>query len=179
LRLAFKTLTPTAPDAIDNRILIQQCSVQSDRLLNDIYPRDVINMASTISAKKRKAIQHWHVFVMSVAANTTALLLRGDFDRGADAAILYGPMTAYIKTQAGNFLNPTIPALTPIILPFLDLIPFSIILLVGAVASWQAYSGYQSYERDDLAGMGKCGLNVLVLVALLFVSAKITDVMVT
>jgi hypothetical protein len=134
----------------------------------------------TTPAKKRKAIKRRDIFVTAVIANTTALLLRGDFDRPADAAILFAPMTAYIKTQATAFLAATtLTAVQPLLLAFLDLIPWSIILLVGAVISWQAYTGYQSYEREDLSGAGKCILNVLVLVALLFTAARITDAMVT
>jgi hypothetical protein len=134
----------------------------------------------TTPAKKRKAIQRRDIFITATIANTTALLLRGDFDRPADAAILFAPMTAYIKTQATAFLGATtLTAVQPLLLAFLDLIPWSIILLVGAVVSWQAYTGYQSYEREDLSGAGKCILNVLVLVALLFTAAKITDAMVT
>jgi heme O synthase-like polyprenyltransferase len=137
-------------------------------------------LVCTISAKKRKTIGQRHIFIAAVVANTTALLLRGDFDRPADAAILFAPMTAYIKQQATAFLSATtLTAVQPLLLAFLDLIPWSIILLVGAVVSWQAYTGYQSYEREDLSGAGKSFLNVLVLVALLFTAAKITDAMVT
>ena len=134
----------------------------------------------TTPAKKRKAIKRQHIFITATLVNTTALLLRGDFDRPADAAILFAPMTAYIKQQATAFLSATtLTTVQPLLLAFLDLIPWSIILLVGAVVAWQSYSGYQSYEREDLSGMGKCILNILVLVALLFTSAKITDAMVT
>ena len=137
-------------------------------------------IVTTIPARKRKTIQQRDIFITAVIVNTTALLLRGDFDRSADAAILYAPMTAYIKTQATAFLSATtLTAIQPLLLAFLDLIPWSIILLVGAIVSWQAYTGYQAYDREDLSGMGKCVLNILVLVALLFTSAKITDVMVT
>ncbi len=132
------------------------------------------------SAKKRRAIQQRDIFITAVIANTTALLLRGDFDRPANAAILFAPMTAYIKTQATAFLSATtLTTVQPLLLAFLDLIPWSIILLVGAIISWQSYTGYQAYDREDLSGMGKCVLNILVLVALLFTSAKITDAMVT
>jgi hypothetical protein len=134
----------------------------------------------TNSAKKRKAIQRRDIFITAVIVNTTTLLLCGDFDRPANAAILFAPMTAYIKTQATAFLSATtLTAVQPLLLAFLDLIPWSIILLVGAIVSWQSYTGYQAYDREDLSGMGKCVLNILVLVALLFTAAKITDAMVT
>jgi hypothetical protein len=134
----------------------------------------------TTPAKKRKAIKRQHIFITATLVNTTALLLRGDFDRPADAAILFAPMTAYIKQQATAFLSATtLTTVQPLLLAFLDLIPWSIILLVGAIISWQSYTGYQAYDREDLSGMGKCVLNILVLVALLFTSAKITDAMVT
>ena len=137
-------------------------------------------LVSNISTKKKKAIQQRHIFITATLVNTTALLLRGDFDRPANAAILFAPMTAYIKTQATAFLSATtLTAVQPLLLAFLDLIPWSIILLVGAIISWQSYTGYQAYDREDLSGMGKCVLNILVLVALLFTSAKITDAMVT
>jgi hypothetical protein len=139
-----------------------------------------MNMFTSNISANRKVVKRRHIFITATIVNTTALLLRGDFDRPADAAILFAPMTAYIKQQATAFLAATtLTAVQPLLLAFLDLIPWSIILLVGAVISWQAYTGYQSYEREDLSGMGKCILNVLVLVALLFTSAKITDAMVT
>ncbi len=127
----------------------------------------------------RKLIQRQYVFITAVIVNTTALLLRGDFDRPANAA-LFENMTRYIKTQATAFLTavPALSAIQPLLLAFLDLIPWSIILLVGAIVSWQSYTGYQSYEREDLSGAGKCILNILVLVALLFTSSAITDAMV-
>jgi hypothetical protein len=133
----------------------------------------------TTPPKKRKAIQQWHIFIATVIVNTTALLLRGDFDRPANAA-LFANMTTYIKTQATAFLTavPTLSVIQPLLLAFLDLIPWSIILLVGAIVAWQSYTGYQSYEREDLSGAGKCILNILVLVALLFTSSAITDAMV-
>jgi|GEM_PF-5822865 len=137
-------------------------------------------LISNIFIKKKRAIQRQHIFITAVIVNTTALLLRGDFDRSADAAILFAPMTAYIKTQATAFLSATtLTTVQPLLLAFLDLIPWSIILLVGAIVSWQSYTGYQAYDREDLSGMGKCVLNILVLVALLFTAAKITDAMVT
>ena len=110
----------------------------------------------TTPAKKRKAIKRQHIFITATLVNTTALLLRGDFDRPADAAILFAPMTAYIKQQATAFLSATtLTAVQPLLLAFLDLIPWSIILLVGAIISWQSYTGYQAYDREDLSGMGK------------------------
>ncbi len=137
-------------------------------------------IVASISAKERKAIQRQQIFIIATIVNTTALLLRGDFDRPASAAVLFAPMTAYIKTQATAFLSATtLTAVQPLLLAFLDLIPWSIILLVGAIISWQSYTGYQAYDREDLSGMGKCVLNILVLVALLFTAAKITDAMVT
>jgi hypothetical protein len=136
-------------------------------------------IVTTSSAKKRRTIQHWHVSNLAVIVNTTALLLRSDFDRPANAA-LFANMTTYIKTQATAFLTaaPSLAAVQPLLLAFLDLIPWSIILLVGAVVAWQSYTGYQSYEREDLSGAGKCILNILVLVALLFTSSAVTDAMV-
>lgn len=88
-------------------------------------------LVSNISTKKKKAIQQRHIFITATLVNTTALLLRGDFDRPANAAILFAPMTAYIKTQATAFLSATtLTAVQPLLLAFLDLIPWSIILLL-------------------------------------------------
>ena len=128
---------------------------------------------------KTKVIQQRHIFITAVIVNTTALILRGDFDRPANAA-LFTNMTTFIKTQATAFLTavPALAAAQPLLLAFLDLIPWSIILLAGSIVSWQAYTGYQAYDREDLSGAGKAFLNVLVLVALLFTSSAITDAMV-
>lgn len=128
---------------------------------------------------KRRIIQKWQIVCVAVAINCTALLFRGDFYRAADAAILYSKFTSYIQDRAKTFLTAAnISALEPMVTAFLELIPWAIILLAGGVITWQAYSGYQAYERDDLSGAGKCVLNMILMLLLLVMSSAITDFMV-
>jgi hypothetical protein len=131
-------------------------------------------MATTTS---RKRIRRKHIFWMSIFCQFSALWLFGDFNRPADAAPLFNNFTTYIQTQGETFLTAAGAAdgIKATIKAFLGIIPWAIILMVGAVASWQAYAGYQSYEREDMAGTGKCVLNIVVLLLLTVAASAVTD----
>jgi hypothetical protein len=128
----------------------------------------------------RKVIKKYQVGVSTVVLHTFALVVFGDFYRSADAAPLYDKFTTYIQLQATTFMDSTglTGAAVSTVKSLIGLIPWAVIMLVGAVAAWQAYAGYQAYDREDLSGMGKCILNVLVLFGLTIMSSIITDFMV-
>jgi hypothetical protein len=125
----------------------------------------------------RKVIKKYHVAISTVMLNTLALTLFGDFYRPASAAPLYDKFTTYIQDKAGDFMTDTglTGAAVTSVKTLLGLVPWAVILLVGAITAWQAYAGYQAYDREDLSGMGKCVLNVLVLFGLTIMSSIITD----
>jgi hypothetical protein len=125
----------------------------------------------------RKRIRRKHIFWMSILCQFLALWLFGDFNRAVDAAPLFDKFTTYIQTQGDTFLTAAGAAegIKTTIKAFLGIIPWAIILMVGAVVSWQAYSGYQAYEREDMAGTGKCVLNIVVMLLLTVASSAVTD----
>jgi hypothetical protein len=129
------------------------------------------------SRSNRKVIKKYHVAISTVILHTLALILLGDFSRPAQAAPLYDKFTTYIQAQATAFMTATglTGAAVTSVSTLLGLIPWAVILLVGAISAWQAYAGYQAYDREDLSGMGKCVLNVLVLFGLTIMSSIITD----
>jgi hypothetical protein len=131
----------------------------------------------------RKIIKKYHIATLILAANTLALLLMGDFHRAASAAPLFDKFTKYVTTGLTTFFSSTGgtggAAIGTALGALVALVPWAIILLVGAIAGWQAYVGYQAYEREDLSGMGKCVLNVVVLVGLTFAASLVTDSFVT
>jgi hypothetical protein len=130
----------------------------------------------------RKIVKKYHITALILASNTLALLMMGDFHRAASAAPLFDKFTTYVKTGittffagAGGAGGAGGAAIGTALTALVSLIPWAIILLVGAIAGWQAYLGYQAYEREDLSGMGKCVLNVVVLVGLTFTASLVTD----
>jgi hypothetical protein len=127
----------------------------------------------------RRVVKKYHITTLVVTSNIFALLLMGDFDRAASAAPLFDKFTTYAKTGITTFFTGTGgaggAAISTALTALVALIPWAIILLVGAIAGWQAYLGYQAYEREDLSGMGKCVLNVIVLVGLTFTASLVTD----
>jgi hypothetical protein len=126
----------------------------------------------------RKVVKKYHIATSIVVCNTLALLLAGDFRRAASAAPLFDKFTTYIKTGITTFLGTGGIAggtIGTLLSALVSLIPWAIILLVGAIAGWQAYQGYRAYDNEDLSGMGKCVLNIIVLVGLTFAASAVTD----
>jgi hypothetical protein len=129
------------------------------------------------SITSRKLIRRKHIFWISVACNFLAFWLLGDFDRAADAAPLFDNFTKYIQAQSDAALTATNASeeIKTVVKTFLGVIPWAVILVIGGVCSWQAYAGYQLYEREDMSGLGKCALNIVVLLILTVASSAITD----
>jgi hypothetical protein len=127
--------------------------------------------------RNHKAIGHCQVFISSLVVNLISLFICHDFNRPASALPLYSNLTTSLENSATLFcaaggVNATG---TKQILALVDLIPWSAILIVGSMVAWQAYAGYQAYEREDTSGMGRCVVNVVTLLALTIMSSLITD----
>jgi hypothetical protein len=132
------------------------------------------------SPNQRKFIRRWQVSVTAVVTHAMFLLFAGDFNRATNAAPLYDKFTKYIQKTSETFLTAaSATAVTPIVTAFLELIPWGILLLAGGVISWQAYAGYQAYEREDLSGVGKAVLNIVVMLLLLVMTSFVTDFIVS
>jgi hypothetical protein len=127
--------------------------------------------------RNRKAVRQSHIFIGSLVVNLFSLFICRDFNRPASALPLYSKLTTSLETSATTFCaaGGLDAAATAQIISLIALIPWSAILIVGSMVAWQAYTGYQAYDREDVSGTGRCFVNVLVLLALTMMSSLITD----
>jgi hypothetical protein len=134
-------------------------------------------------AKKKKLIRHWQVFTVTVVLNTISIWAKLESSHSAEAAPLYDKFTTYVQNGACSFLaavstgagGTATTTIGPLVKSFLGLIPWAVILLVGAVVAWQAYEGYRAYDREDVSGAGQAILKVLVILFLTVMSSAVTD----
>jgi hypothetical protein len=100
-----------------------------------------------------------------------------DFNHPASALPLYSKLTTSLETSANTFCTAggLDAAATAQIVTLIALIPWSAILIVGSMVAWQAYTGYQAYDREDVSGTGRCVVNIVSLLALTMMSSLITD----
>jgi hypothetical protein len=144
---------------------------------------------SATKIRERKLIRQWHITILCVATNVTMLLLRGDFWRGAEAGILFNKTTTYLKLKSGTFLDAAAGSsggslaaggvLKTTVDALIDLVPWALILIVAGISASQAYNGYKQYEQEDLGGMVKSILSVLILILFVVMASFVTDFLVS
>jgi hypothetical protein len=146
-------------------------------------------LRSVRKIRKRKLIQKWQITTLSVVTNVILLLLRGDFWRGADAAPLFNKTVVYLKARSDSFFaaasagqptaTATNTALGVTVSALIELLPWAVILVVAGITATQAYKGYQQFEQEDLAGMSKSLVSVVVLILLVVMASYVMDFLVT
>jgi Na+/phosphate symporter len=131
--------------------------------------------------RNHQVLRQSQIAILSIGFNTIALWLGGDLTRPASAAPLYGTLTNYLKTAATGFcLAGGLDAKgTASITSLIELIPWSAILLIGSIIAWEAYGGYQAYQREDATGMGRSAVNLVITVALTLLTNLITAYLTT
>jgi hypothetical protein len=134
--------------------------------------------------RERKLIRQWHITTLSVISNVTLLLLRGDFWRGADAAPLFDGTVTYLKARSDSFFTAAASgsgntaantAMRTTVSAVIELLPWAVILIVAGITASQAYNGYKQYEQEDLAGMSKSIVSVVVLLLLVVMASYVMD----
>jgi hypothetical protein len=129
------------------------------------------------SRRNRPSFRQCQIFIGSLVVNLVSLFICRDFNRPASALALYSKLTTSLETSANTFCTSggLDAAATAQIITLIDLIPWSAILIVGSMVAWQAYTGYQAYDREDVSGTGRCFVNVVALLVLTMMSSLITD----
>ena len=67
------------------------------------------------------------------------------------------------------------PLFTTLFTAIVNLIPWAVLLMVGGIVIWQAYLGYQEYDRENFSGIVKPMLNIIVLVILVIATDRIIN----
>jgi hypothetical protein len=138
--------------------------------------------------RERKLVRQWHITTLSVISNVTLLLLRGDFWRGADAAPLFDGTVKYLQKRSKNFFDAAAggsnstaanTAMEKTVSTVIELLPWAVILIVAGITASQAYNGYKQYEQEDLAGMSKSIVSVVVLLLLVVMASYVMDFLTT
>jgi hypothetical protein len=104
-----------------------------------------------------------------------AITWGGNLAPRADAAPIYNAfVTASMASLASiTAAFPAAALLTPILTAFINLIPWAVLLIVGGIVIWQAYLGYQEYDRENFSGIVKPVLNIIVLLMLVVATDRI------
>jgi hypothetical protein len=98
----------------------------------------------------------------------------------ADAAPIYDAFVTVSTTKIATIMAgfPVAgPLFTTLFTAIVNLIPWAVLLIVGGIAIWQAYLGYQEYDRENFSGIVKPMLNIIVLVILLIATDRIITFM--
>ncbi|WP_373547077.1 hypothetical protein [Chamaesiphon sp.] len=112
----------------------------------------------------------------------TAIIWGGNLAPKANAAPIYDAFVTYSTTKITAIMAgfPVAgPLFTTLFTAIANLIPWAVLLIVGGVAIWQAYLGYQEYDRENFSGIVKPMLNIIVLVILVITTDRIVTYMFT
>ncbi len=94
----------------------------------------------------------------------------------ADAAPIYDAFVTVSTTKIATIMAgfPVAgPLFTTLFTAIVNLIPWAVLLMVGGICIWQAYLGYQEYDRENFSGIVKPMLNIIVLVILVITTDRI------
>ncbi|AFY97212.1 hypothetical protein [Chamaesiphon minutus] len=100
----------------------------------------------------------------------------------ADAAPIYDAFVTYSTTKITTIMAgfPVAgPLFTLLFTAIANLIPWAVLMMVGGIVIWQAYLGYQEYDRENFSGIVKPLLNIIVLIILVIATDRIVTFMFT
>jgi hypothetical protein len=98
---------------------------------------------SRFTSKNHKFLRQSRISLASIVVNALALWLCVDFSRPASAAPLYDTLTSFLVKSATTFCTSAgmSGSAKANIISLINLIPWSAILLIGAIVGWEAYRG--------------------------------------
>jgi hypothetical protein len=131
--------------------------------------------------KPRKKIS-WRYIQYALIACFSSIAWGWNLAPRADAAPIYDAFVTVSTTKIATIMAgfPVAgPLFTTLFTAIVNLIPWSVLLIVGGIAIWQAYLGYQEYDRENFSGVVKPMLNIIVLVILVIATDRIVTFMFT
>jgi hypothetical protein len=133
-----------------------------------------MNHTTSISKPRNKI--SWKYIQYALISGFTPIIWGWNLAPKADAAPIYDAFvtasTAKIATIMAGF--PAGALFTDLFTAIVNLIPWAVLLMVGGLVIWQAYLGYQEYDRENFSGIVKPLLNIIVLIILVIATDRVT-----
>jgi hypothetical protein len=140
----------------------------------------IMNHATSLS-KPRKNVS-WKQIRYILIGWMSSIIWGWNLAPQADAAPIYDAFVTVSTTKIATIMAgfPVAgPLFTNLFTAIVNLIPWAVLLIVGGIVIWQAYLGYQEYERENFSGIVKPMLNIIVIVILVITSDRIVTFMFT
>jgi hypothetical protein len=134
------------------------------------------------SLNKSRSKTSWKQIRYVLIAFFSALVWGWNLAPKADAAPIYDAFVTASTTKIATIMAgfPVAgPLFTTLFTAIVNLIPWAVLLMVGGIVIWQAYLGYQEYDRENFSGIVKPMLNIIVLVILVITTDRIINFMFT
>lgn len=111
-----------------------------------------------------------------IGLTSATLVLKAD---AKPAEAVYERFTTYIQGSLTTFLGAVGGgAVAPIATSAIGLLPWLVIVLAGGIIIWQAYAGYQEWQRENYSGISKPVANILVTIILVFLTDALSALLV-
>jgi hypothetical protein len=101
------------------------------------------------------------------------------YSSAAPSHAVYERFTLYLVTSISVFLTAAgATAVIPIVTTALNILPWLVIVLAGSIIIWQAYVGYQEYQRENYSGISKPVANIMVTIILVFLTDALSALLI-
>jgi hypothetical protein len=129
------------------------------------------------SPRKRKVVS-WKTIRYTLIGCLSAAFWSYSAARPAQA-LVFKAFSDYLAITIGAFMQQAnAGALVQVVTSALGILPWLVIVLAGSIIIWQSYAGYQEYQRENYSGIAKPVANILVTLILIFLTDKITEILV-
>jgi hypothetical protein len=135
-------------------------------------------MSNATSLSKYRKKVSWKQIRYALIACFSAIAWGWNLAPKADAAPIYDAFVTVSTTKITTIMAgfPVAgPLFTTLFTAIVNLIPWAVLLMVGGIVIWQAYLGYQEYDRENFSGIVKPMLNIIVLVILVIATDRIIN----
>jgi hypothetical protein len=135
-----------------------------------------MNYATSLSKPRNKI--SWKYIQYALISGFTPIVWGWNLAPKADAAPLYDAFVTVSTTKIATIMAgfPVAgPLFTTLFTAIVNLIPWAVLLMVGGIVIWQAYLGYQEYDRENFSGIVKPMLNIIVIVILVIATDRIVN----
>jgi hypothetical protein len=135
-----------------------------------------MNYAPSLSKPRNKV--SWKYIQYALISCFSPIIWGWNLAPKANAAPIYDAFVTVSTTKITTIMAgfPVAgPLFTTLFTAIVNLIPWAVLLMVGGIVIWQAYLGYQEYDRENFSGIVKPMLNIIVLVILVIATDRIIN----